>query len=319
MTMRAEWTEALPLRGARVLVTGAGGFLGQHVMEALRGVGAVPIATTRADTDLRDPGAVRALFARARPELVVHAAAVGGGIGWMKDHPATALAGNVLVNTNVLQVAQEAGVRRLLGVSSACAYAKEATQPMSEGDLYEGEPEPTNGPYGHAKRLMMRHGAALAEEFGFDSVYVVPTNLYGPGESFDPVRSHVIGALIRRFEVARREAAPEVVCWGTGRATRDLLFVRDAAHLILRALSLGGGPEPVNLGSGVERSIAELAEAVAAACGYTGRLGWDSSKPDGMPRKQLDPARMCARLGRVELTPLSEGLAETVACFRSCC
>ena len=135
MTMRAEWTEALPLRGARVLVTGAGGFLGQHVMEALRGVGAVPIATTRADTDLRDPGAVRALFARARPELVVHAAAVGGGIGWMKDHPATALAGNVLVNTNVLQVAQEAGVRRLLGVSSACAYAKEATNRALAGDL----------------------------------------------------------------------------------------------------------------------------------------------------------------------------------------
>ena len=300
-----------------MLVTGAGGFLGAHLVAALAAAGAVPLPATRADADLRDGAAVAALFARLRPELVIHAAAVGGGIGWMKDHPATALAGNVLANTHVLEAARAAGVRRLLGVSSACAYAREAPQPMAESTIYEGEPEPTNGPYGHAKRLMMRHGAALGEEFGFDAVFVVPTNLYGPGESFDPVRSHVIGALVRRLELARRAGDAEVVVWGSGRATRDLLFVRDAAALMLRALEVGGGPAPANLGSGVERSIAEIAAAVAEACGYTGRLAWDTTRPDGMPRKQLDPTGMRARLGEMPLTPFAVGLAETVACFRS--
>lgn len=305
------------LERARVLVTGARGFLGGHLCAALAEVGAAPLPVGRADADLRDPAAVEALFTRLAPDLVVHAAAVGGGIGWMKDHPATALAGNVLVNTTVLEAAARHRVRRLLGVSSACAYAKEAPQPMAEATLFDGEPEPTNGPYGHAKRMMMRHGVALAEEHGLDAVFVVPTNLYGPGENVDPTRSHVVGALIRRFEEARRLGLPEVAVWGSGRATRDLLFVRDAARLMVRALAVGGGPEPVNLGSGVERPIADIAAAVAAACGYDGVVSWDRTRPDGMPRKQLDTTRMTARLGPFPLTPFPAGLAETVAWYRS--
>lgn len=315
--MTAPGSPPLSLDRARVLVTGARGFLGAHVAQALGEVGAVALPVGRADADLGDPAAVDALFARLAPDIVIHAAAVGGGIGWMKDHPATALAGNLLVNTHVLEAAARHRVCRLLGVSSACAYAREAEQPMREAAIYEGEPEATNGPYGHAKRLMMRHGVALGQERGLDTVFVVPTNLYGPGESLDPTRSHVVGALIRRFEEARRADAPSVVCWGTGRATRDLLFVRDAARLVVRALEAGGGPEPVNLGSGVERSIAEIAAAVAEACGYRGTIGWDESKPDGMPRKQLDTTRMAARLGPFSLTPLPAGLAETVAWSRS--
>ncbi|MSQ03953.1 MAG: NAD-dependent epimerase/dehydratase family protein [Myxococcales bacterium] len=315
--MHATWSETLSLSGARVLVTGGHGFLGKHVTAALVEAGAVAIPVGRADAQLGDPGQVARLFADHAPDLVVHAAAVGGGIGWMKEHPATALSGNLLANTNVLDAAFRAGVRRLLGVSSACAYARDAAQPMSEDRIYEGEPEPTNGPYGHAKRMLMRHGAALGQEFGFDTVFVVPTNLYGPGESFDPARSHVVGGLVRRFEVARRAGDASVACWGSGQATRDLLYVTDAAALILRALQAGGGPEPVNLGSGVERTIAEIALATAGACGFRGSIAWDTSKPDGMPRKQLDDRLARSRLGPYALTGLNEGLAETVACFRS--
>ncbi len=315
--MDAAWGEELSLAGARVLVTGARGFFGAHLVRAVQEQGGAALGVGRDEADLCDPGAVAAMFRRLRPDLVIHAAAVGGGIGWMKAHPATALSGNVLANTNVLDAAARAGVRRLLGISSACAYARDAAQPMCEAHLYEGEPEPTNGPYGHSKRLMMRHGAALAEERGFDSVFVVPTNLFGPGESFDPVRAHVVGALVRRFEAARSEGVAEVVCWGTGCATRDLLYVEDAARLAVRALAVGGGPEPVNLGSGVERSIADIAAAVAEACGYRGAIGWDRSRPDGMPRKQLDVHTMTARLGPPGLIPFSEGLARTVAWFRS--
>ncbi len=315
--MHAAWSETLSLTGARVLITGGHGFLGKHVAVALLEAGAVAIPVGRADADLCDRAAVAALLGRIKPDLVVHAAAVGGGIGWMKEHPASALSGNLLANTNVLDAAGRSGVRRLLGVSSACAYARDAAQPMAEDFIYEGEPEPTNGPYGHAKRILMRHGIALGQECGFDTVFVVPTNLYGPGESFDPERSHVVGGLVRRFELARRAGDATVACWGSGRATRDLLYVKDAAGLIVRALQAGGGPEPVNLGSGVERTIAEIAAASAAACGYRGGITWDTSKPDGMPRKQLDDRRARTRLGPYALTSLDDGLAETVACFRS--
>jgi GDP-L-fucose synthase len=309
--------ERLDLRGRRVLVTGGHGFLGKHLVAVLEARGAVALPVRRQEADLCDRRAVEALFAREEPELVVHAAAVGGGIGWMKDHPATAHSGNAAMALAVLDVACSRNVRRLVGVSSACAYAREAAQPMREEHIWEGEPESTNAPYGHAKRLLMRHGAALHAEFGFDCAFVVPTNLYGPGESFDPTRAHVVGALVRRFEEARREGAADVRCWGSGRATRDLLFVRDAAELTVRLLERGGGPAPVNAGSGVERSIAAIAGAVAEACGYAGAVSWDVSMPDGMPRKQLDTTRMFARLGALKTVPFAEGLQATVQSFRA--
>ena len=310
--------EQLDLRGQRVLVTGGHGFLGKHVCAALSAAGAVPLAVGRAHADLADVSAVHRMFERLDdPPLVIHAAAVGGGIGWMKAHPATALAGNLLANTNVLEVARVRGVRRLLGVSSACAYAKLASQPMVETEVYEGEPEPTNGPYGHSKRILMRHGAALFEEFGFDACFAIPTNMFGPGESFDPVRSHVVGALVRRFAEAQAAKVPVVTCWGTGKATRDLLFAPDAGRFLVKLLATGGGAEPINMGSGVERTIAEIATTVAAAAGYQGELRWDHDKPDGMPRKVLDLQRMHGRLGLVAQTPFAQGVRETVECFRS--
>lgn len=302
--------------GARVLVTGGHGFLGRHVCEALTLGGATPLPVGRAECDLRDGAAVRALFARHAPDLVVHAAVTGGGIGWMRAHPADAFVENVRMTTEVMEAALRSGVRRFCGVSSACAYAVDAPQPMREEALFAGDPEPTNGPYGHAKRAMMVQGAAYNAQHGFDAVFVVPTNLYGPGESVDPGRAHVVGALLRRFEDARRAGLAEVSCWGTGRASRDLLFVRDAADGILLSLTRGVGPAPVNLGSGDERTIQEIATAVADAVGFRGIIRWDAALPDGMPRKVLDIARARSLLGWSPHTPLAEGLAEMVAWFR---
>ncbi|GDX82952.1 GDP-L-fucose synthase [Deltaproteobacteria bacterium] len=311
------WNEPLSLVEKRVLVTGGHGFLGKHLTRVLHARGAEALPVGRGDSELIDDQDVREMFWRLKPDFVIHAAAVGGGIGWMKEHPATSFSGNVLANTHVLDVACELGVRRLVGVSSACAYPRDAEQPMREAQLFGGEPEPTNGPYGWSKRAMMVHGRALVAEHGFDCAFAVPTNLYGPGESFDPERSHVVGALVRRFVEAADRGDPEVVCWGTGRATRDLLHVADAAEGIVRLLEVGGGPAPVNLGSGVERSIEAIALAVASAVGYAGGVRWDTDKPDGMPRKVLDISAMRARTGWAPACDFSLGLQETVACFRS--
>lgn len=308
----------LGLAGRRVVVTGGGGFLGSHVAERLRAQGAVVAVPRRAEVDLRDPAATLAWFEAARPELVVHAAATGGGIGFMRAHPAVACTDNLLLNTSVIEAARRVGVERYVGVSSACAYPANPRQPMVEADIETGAPEPTNGPYGYAKRLMLVQGVAYAQEYGLDCAFVVPTNLYGPRDDFDPARSHVVPALVRRFEEARRAGAAHVDCWGTGRATRDLLYVGDAAEAVVRLLEVGGGPEPLNLGSGAERTVREIAEAVAEAVGFHGELRWDVTKPDGMPRKVLDTGRAAARLGWAARTSLADGLQETVAWFRHC-
>jgi len=302
--------------GARVLVTGGHGFFGRHLVAAVAAAGATPLAVGRADADLRDGAQVRALFSRLGPDAVIHAAATGGGIGWMRAHPADAFSDNIRLNTEVLDAAWRAKVRRFVGVSSACAYAGDAAQPMQEDAVFAGAPEPTNGPYGHAKRAMLVQGAAYAAQHGFDCAFVLPTNLYGPGESVDPARAHVVGALLQRFEAARRARDAEVVCWGTGTATRDLLFVGDAAEAVVALLERGGGPAPVNIGSGEERTIAGIAAAIAAAVGYAGTVAWDATRPDGMPRKVLDVARAHARLGWAPRTSLADGLARTVAWLR---
>jgi GDP-L-fucose synthase len=305
------------LAGARVLVTGGGGFLGGHIVAALRAAGAEVLAPRRVTLDLRSEADVRAWFRAQRPAFVVHAAATGGGIGWMKDHPADAYVDNIRMSTSVLEAAREIGVRGLVGVSSACAYAVDAVQPMREESVFAGEPEPTNGPYGHAKRAMLVHGAALAQQHAFPCGFVVPTNLYGPGDDTGPARSHLVGALLRRFEDARAQGLREVTCWGTGRATRDLLYAPDCAEGIVAALQAAPGAAPINLGSGVERTVAEIARAVADAVGWEGTIHWDATKPDGMPRKVLDTGRARERLGWTPRTSLAEGLRETVAWYRA--
>lgn len=307
------------LSGARVFLTGGRGFLGQHLREVLTARGAVVLAPGRAELELADAAAVDRFFLEQKPDYVLHGAAIGGGIGWMRHNPATAYVGNILMNTVLIEASVKHKVRRFVGVSSACVYPKEAPQPLVESNIWNGEPEPTNGPYGHAKRMMLVHGAACHAQYGLDCGFVVPTNLYGPHDHFDLERSHVAAALVRRFEAARRENAPEVVCWGTGRATRDLLHARDAAHAAVRMLEVGGGPEPVNIGSGREETIAGIATAIAHAVGYQGQIRWDTSLPDGMPRKVLDSSRARERLGWEARISLEEGLAETVEWYRRFC
>jgi len=306
----------MDLKGARVAVTGGAGFLGKRIVEALTRRGAEALVPRRAEVDLREAQVARVWFARAHPDACIHAAATGGGIGFMRAHPARALTDNVLLNMSVLDAAHRSGVGRFVGVSSACAYGVDAPQPMREDAVFDGVPEPTNGPYGYAKRLMLVAGAAYAAEHHFDCAFVVPTNLYGPGDDFDLEKSHVVAALIRRFEEAKRNRTPKVTVWGTGRATRDLLHVGDAAEGVVRLLEVGGGPAPVNLGSGVERSVEDIVASVAAAVGYSGEVAWDPTRPDGMPRKVLDTGRARERLGWRPRIPFEIGLGETVAWYR---
>lgn len=311
------------LIGARVLVTGGHGFLGRHVVSQLQACGAEALAPRRAEIDLADVRVASRAIASLKPDFVVHCAATGGGIGFMRAHPGTACTDNILVSTAAIEGARLAGVRRYVGVSSACAYPGLVAQPMQESTIGDGDPEPTNGAYGQAKRLMLVQGAGYAYEHGLDCAFAVPTNLYGPGDDYEERSSHVVAALIRRFEAARIAGDPRVIVWGTGRATRDLLYVQDAAAGVVRLLEHGAGDAQVpwsrafNLGSGRETTVREIAESIRDAVGYSGALVWDTDKPDGMPRKVLDSGRMYARTGWTATTSLSEGLGVAVGAFRA--
>lgn len=305
------------LAGRRVAVTGGAGFLGRYVVERLRAVG-VPDAFVprRRDYDLTHPDAVARFYADAGPEVVVHLAASVGGIGANLAHPGRFLHENVAMGAHVLEGARRAGVRRFVAVGTVCAYPAEPPAPFVEDALWDGLPEPTNAPYGLAKRLLLAQCQAYRAEYGLDAVYVIPTNLYGPGDDFDPATSHVIPALIRRMVEAVDAGADEVVCWGDGHCTRDFLHAADAAEAIVSAASADLGPEPVNLGSGQERSIRQVADAVAAHVGFAGRIRWDDARPSGQRRRVLDITRARRRLGFSPRRTFDEGLRETVAWYR---
>ena len=301
-------------RGARVLVTGGRGFLGQHVVARLHAVGATPIATGRAEADLTDRAATRALVHDLAPDVVVHCAVQGGGIGWMREHPVASGRDNVLMNVHLLDAAAEApSVRAFIGASSACAYPRICPVPFVEDDLWNGYPEPTNGPYAQSKRVMMDLGTAYHQEIGFQAVFPILANLYGPLDHLTPERSHVVAALLQRCLKLAPDAPLSV--WGSGNATREFLFAPDAAEGVLAMLAWTS-PQPVNIGTGVEVPIRELAESVVAACGHPGGVTFDASKPDGQPRKCLDVSRARDELGWVAPTSLQDGLEQTVAWYR---
>lgn len=310
-------------------MTGGRGFLGRHVVDVLIGRGAEVVAPTREEIDLADVRRASHALADRRPDYLVHCAATGGGIGFMRANPGTSCTDNVLVNTTAIEAARLGRVRRYVAVSSACAYPGRVTQPMREPTIGDGEPEPTNAAYGHAKRLMLVQGDGYAHEHGLDCAFAVPTNLYGPGDDYEEKSSHVVAALIRRFEAARLSGAERVIVWGTGRATRDLLYVQDCAEGIVRLLEAGAGSRPdidsgraawplaFNLGSGRETPVREIAESVARAVGFAGELAWDTTKPDGMARKVLDSSRMWAQTGWFAATSLIDGLGQAVTAFRA--
>lgn len=296
--------------GLRVLVTGGRGFLGRHLVAALHARGADPVPVGRAEADLRDRAATLALFADVRPAVVVHAAVEGGGIGWMKDHPVESGQDNARLNLNALEAAALHRVRAFVGVSSACVYPRLCPVPFVEDAIWDGYPEPLNGPYALSKRLMMDLGRAWGQQRGLHAVFPVLANLYGPGDHLSPARAHVVADLMLRCA----RAPDELVVWGTGTATREFLFAPDAAEGILASAS--GPPGPVNIGSGQEVRVRDLAEAVLRAWDLDIPVRLDPTKPDGQPRKCLSVARAAEVLGWRAPTALDDGLRQTARWYR---
>jgi len=302
----------------RVMVTGGSGFLGRHVVASLRKHGCRDIVVVRkAQHDLTREPDVRRLFQEIKPEVVIHLAAVVGGIGANRDNPGTFFYQNVMMGALTMEQARLSGVEKFVGVGTICEYPKLAPVPFLERDLWNGYPEETNAPYGIAKKMLLVQGMAYREQYAFDAIHVLPVNLYGPHDNFDPASSHVIPALIRKFLEAVDAGADEVVCWGTGSATREFLYVEDGAEAIVLATEGYDRPEPVNLGAGFEISIRDLAELIASLTGFTGRLTFDRTKPDGQPRRSLDITRARNAFGFAATTDFRTGLMRTIEWYKT--
>src|SRR5450432_321871 len=302
-------------QGKRVVVTGGGGFLGSFVVERLQREGASVVVPRAATYDLVDRAAVRRLLADARPELVIHLAARVGGIGANRANPGRFLFENAMMGLQLFEECRLAGVGKLVAAGTICAYPKFAPVPFKEDDLWNGYPEETNAPYGIAKKMMLVQSQGYREQYGLNSVVVFPVNLYGPRDNFDYQTSHVIPAMFRKIEDAIVSHQEEVVLWGDGSPTREFLYVEDAAEGILAAAERYNSSDPVNLGSGVEIKIADLAALIARATRFQGRFAWDHTKPNGQPRRQLDVTRARERFGFVAQTSFEQGIAKTVAYF----
>jgi GDP-L-fucose synthase len=302
----------------RILVTGGSGFLGRHLVERLVAGGCGSLSAPRSsEVDLTDRAAVTRLLEDLRPQVVFHLAARVGGIGANQRSPATFLYENAVMGLELIESSRRAGVEKLVVVGTVCSYPKHTPVPFRETDLWSGYPEETNAPYGLAKKLLVVQLEACRQQYGFLGVSPILVNLYGPCDSFDPAGSHVIPALILRFETARRAGADSVTVWGTGRATREFLYVEDAARALVLAAERLESTEPVNVGSGEEISIGDLAALVARKVGFSGRIRFDPSKPDGQPRRRVDSARAERLLGFRATVSLDEGLERTVDWYRS--
>jgi GDP-L-fucose synthase len=305
--MTDSWTDR------RVLVTGGSGFLGRAVVARLEQAGAKEVVVPRsASCDLRDRAQTAALFDEVRPELVIHLAAKVGGIGYNQVHPAELYLDNLLMGTYVVEEARAHEVAKTVLVGTVCSYPKEPPVPFAETSLWNGYPEETNAPYGIAKLAQLVHAQTVREQYGQRVIYLIPTNLYGPGDKFNPAVSHVIPALIKKCIDAVESGADHIELWGTGSASREFLYVDDAAEGIVAAAERYDDPEPVNLGTDHEVPIRDLVVEIAAATGFTGEIRWDATKPDGQPRRRVDNTRARDRFGFRATTPFDVGLARTV-------
>ncbi len=307
----------MKLSDQRICVTGGSGFLGSFLVETLRDRGCRQIfVPRRAEYDLTTAAGVERLLAEARPQVLFHLAAVVGGIGANRENPGRFFYENAIMGIQLLEQARLSAVEKTIVVGTICAYPKFTPVPFREDDLWNGYPEETNAPYGVAKKALLVQCQSYRAQYGMNAIYLLPVNLYGPRDNFDLRSSHVIPALIRKFLEARQSGAAEAVCWGDGSPTREFLFVRDAAEGLALAAERYDGADPVNLGSGEEISIADLSGRIARECGYQGRIVWDTSQPNGQPRRRLDTSRALERFGFRAQTPLADGLRETVAWYR---
>ena len=307
-------TRSVDLSKKTILVTGAAGFLGTHLTKLLKRHGVRMIYTPSSqEYDLRDRKACQAVVQGVN--IVIHLASKVGGIGYNRTHPAEMFYDNILMGTQLLHEAYLGGVEKFVGIGTICAYPKFTPVPFQESELWNGYPEETNAPYGLAKKMLLVQSQAYRQQYGFNSIFLLPVNLYGPGDNFDPKSSHVIPALIRKFIEAKKKRIKEVIIWGTGRATREFLYVEDAASGIILATKHYNKPDPVNIGAGFEISIRDLAETIAKRVGFLGRIVWDAAKPDGQPRRCLDITRAKSEFGFVASTPFEVGLQKEIDYF----
>jgi GDP-L-fucose synthase len=301
-------------QGKSTVVTGGAGFLGRVVARDLRELGVEPRIVRSAEYDLRDPAATRSAVDGA--EVVIHLAANVGGIGFNRANPAPLVYDNLMMTANIFEQSRAAGVAKLVSACTVCAYPKFVEAPFREENLWDGYPEESNAPYGLAKKMMLVLSDAYRRQYGFDSCAPIVANLYGPGDNFDLESSHVIAAMVRKFVEAQESGAPDVVLWGTGSPSREFLYVDDAARALLLAAERLDVSDPVNVGTGEETRIRDLADTIRRLVGYEGELVWDASRPDGQPTRFLDVARARELIGFEAEVPLEEGLRRTIASFR---
>ncbi len=308
---------AANLKARRVVVTGGSGFLGCYVVDEVRRAGAASVVVPRKqEYDLVEPGAAQRLLEDAKPDLLIHLAARVGGIGANRENPGAYFYDNLMMGVQLIEAGRRLGVDKVVTVGTICSYPKFTPVPFREDDLWSGYPEETNAPYGLAKKMLLVQGQAYRQQYGMNVIHLLPVNLYGPGDNFDPASSHVIPALIKKFQDALDAGARLVEVWGTGRASREFLYVEDAGRGIVMAAAAYDGEEPVNLGAGFEIRIDELAQLIARLMGFSGEIRFDPSKPDGQPRRSLDTTRAERLFGFRAETSFEDGMAKTIAWYR---
>ena len=306
------------LRGKRIVVTGGEGFLGKFVVKKLKGRGCQKIFVPKhKDYDLVTIEAVKRLYHDARPDILIHLAGKVGGIGLNKEKPGELFYDNLIMGTQLMEEARQRGIEKFVALGTICCYPKFTPVPFKEKDLWNGYPEETNAAYGLAKKMLLVQAQTYRQQYGFNAIFLMPVNLYGPGDNFNPDSSHVIPAIIKKCFDAIKEGKDKIIIWGSGKPTREFLYVEDCAEVIILATERYNKPDPVNIGSGYEISIKELTNLIVKLTGFKGKVVWDKSKPDGQPKRHLDTSRAKREFGFSAKTPFRKGLNRTIKWYKN--